>query len=170
MSKHNKGMMQEIEDGATINSLDSTFDEIVNSPDYEVSESAAQQAVNEIIADEESPFDAVTVTDLRPDSTKTRDEDFPQIWRKTKSGAMTIRQNPRMGKRQRGEQPIIESYDYQDSAKNRYRDAEQHGHDCRFGVKIGEHEIIFSKMFSDWMLENGEIAALYRAGWFIRTT
>lgn len=129
-----------------------------------------QQAIDEVMADEAMAevFDAVEIVDLRPDNTRNRAEDFPQIWRETKDGNITIRQNPRHDKVKFSEQAMRAAYDYQDSAKNRYRDAEQSGHDARFGVKVGDHEIIFSKMFSDWMLTNGEIAALHRCGWFVR--
>ena len=94
---------------------------------------------------------------------------FPQLWGKRRSGEQFVRKLP--VKLRVHDANVLKSFEAQDKIKNDYRTAEINGYDARFQVELPDGSTIsFSKFLSDWMMENSQIAALYRAGWNIRVS
>lgn len=94
---------------------------------------------------------------------------FPQLWGKRRSGEQFVRKLP--AKLRAHDANVLKSFEAQDKIKNDYRTAEINGYDARFQVELPDGSTItFSKLLSDWMMENSQIAALYRAGWNIRVS
>lgn len=117
------------------------------------------EANNEIEAEEK--------TDTEEVSTREAAKYFPAVFGKTRAGELFVRKFCSSGLRNKhGRNSVFGSFEFQDKLKNEYRNSEISGHDARFAVALWDgSEIVFSKLFSDWFMENSMIALLWLAGW-----
>ena len=100
-------------------------------------------------------------------STREAGKYFPAVFGNRRNGELFVRNFCSAALRNKhGRNSVFASFEAQDKLKNEYRKSEISGHDARFSVSLWDgSEIVFSKLFSDWFMENSMIALLWRAGW-----
>lgn len=100
-------------------------------------------------------------------STREAAKYFPAVFGTRRNGTLFVRNFCSAGLRKKhGRDSVFASFEAQDKLKNEYRKSEVSGHDARFSVGMWDgSEIVFSKLFSDWFMENSMVAIMWRAGW-----